>query len=277
MSVPVLERPLESRSDRELDQRIELTEPEEIDLESGRMSFLEHLDELRKRLIASIAGIAAGCVVGFIFVGRVFEFIMVPLQQMLPDGGKMITTAGPEYFMLHIKVGFVAGLLISAPWVLWQVWLFVAPGLYSREKRFAIPFVLAASVCFFSGAAFAHYIAFPTIWRFFVDFSTDDFVVFMPRVGDVFPLYVRILLSSGIVFQMPILVLALARMGVVTAGLMLRNFKYAVLIIAVLGALFSPGGDPTGQLVMGGPMVVLYVLSIGIAWIFQRRPEALST
>jgi sec-independent protein translocase protein TatC len=277
MPMPVLERSLESRSHRELDQRMELAAREEDDLESGRMSFLEHLDELRKRLIASIAGVAAGCAIGFIFVGRVFEFIMVPLQQMLPDGGKMITTAGPEYFMLYIKVGFVTGLLIAAPWVLWQVWLFVAPGLYAREKRFAIPFVLAASVCFFSGAAFAHYIAFPTIWRFFVDFSTDEFITFMPRVGDVFPLYVRILLSSGVVFQMPILVLALARMGVVTAGLMLRNFKYAVLIIAILGALFSPGGDPTGQLVMGGPMLVLYVLSIGIAWLFQRRPESVAT
>jgi sec-independent protein translocase protein TatC len=273
MSVQLIHPPSGSVPERGGDRRVELTDAGELSQGAGRMSFLEHLEELRKRLIASLAGLAAGCLVGFIIVRKVFEFIMVPLQQMLPDGGKMITTAGPEYFMLHIKVGFVAGLLVSAPWVLLQLWLFVAPGLYSHEKRYAMPFVVGASVCFFSGAAFAHYVAFPMIWQFFVDFGTDDFVVFMPKVGDVFSLYVRLLLMLGLVFQMPVLVLALARMGVVTAGWMLRHFKYAVLIIAVLGALLSPGGDPTGQFVMGAPMLVLYVVSIGIAWLFQRRPR----
>jgi len=271
MAVPTLEGPAGTESARALDRHIELTDPEELELEGGRMSFLEHLDELRKRLIASIIGIAAGCIVGFLLLTRVFHFIMVPLQQMLPDGGKMITTGPTEMFMLYIKVGFLLGLLIAAPWVLYQVWLFVAPGLYSHEKRFAIPFVLVASIFFFGGAAFAHYVAFPTVWRFFIDFGTDEFVVFMPKIGDVFALYAKILLGLGIVFQMPILVLALARMGLITAGFMIRNFKYALLIIAILGALISPGGDVVGQMVMGGPMLVLYVLSIGVAWVFQRR------
>lgn len=271
-SVPTLERPAEPSPTRYRDTpKIELTDPEELELESGRMSFLEHLDELRKRLIAMIIGIAAGCAVAFVFIERIFQFVMVPLQQMLPGGGKMITTAPTEYFMLHIKVGLVVGVVLSAPWVLYQVWLFVAPGLYSNEKRFAIPFVLGSSLCFFAGAAFAHYVAFRVVWRFFIDFGTDEFVLFMPRVGDVFSLYTKILLGLGIVFQMPVLVLALARMGLVTARFMIRNFKYALLIIAVLGAILSPGGDIVGQMVMGGPMVVLYILSIGIAWVFQKR------
>lgn len=271
--VPTLERP--PRPPDDLDRTIQLTDPDdELELGGGRMTFLEHLDELRKRLIAIIAGIFVGCIVSFSLLPRVFRFIMVPLQQMLPDGGRMITTAGPEYFMLHIKVGLLGGLIVAAPWVLFQVWLFVAPGLYSHEKRFAIPFVTAASVFFFGGAAFAHYVAFPVIWRFFIDFSSDEFVVFMPRIGDVFSLYMKVVLGLGIVFQMPVLVLALARMGLVTAGFLFRNLKYALLIIAILGAVLSPGGDIVGQLVMGGPMIVLYIFSIGIAWVFQKRRKA---
>jgi len=271
--VPTLERP--PRPPDELDHTIHLTDPDdELELGGGRMTFLEHLDELRKRLIGMIGGIFVGCIVSFSLLPRIFRFIMVPLQQMLPDGGKMITTAGPEYFMLHIKVGLLGGLVVAAPWLLFQVWLFVAPGLYSHEKRFAIPFVTGASVFFFGGAAFAHYVAFPVIWRFFIDFSSDEFVVFMPRIGDVLSLYMKIVLGLGIVFEMPVLVLALARMGLVTAGFLFRNFKYALLIIAILGAVLSPGGDIVGQLVMGGPMLVLYVFSIGVAWVFQKRRKA---
>ncbi len=271
--VPTLERP--PRPPDELDHTIHLTDPDdELELGGGRMTFLEHLDELRKRLIGMVGGILVGCIVSFSLLPRIFRFIMVPLQQMLPDGGKMITTAGPEYFMLHIKVGLLGGLVVAAPWLLFQVWLFVAPGLYSHEKRFAIPFVTGASVFFFGGAAFAHYVAFPVIWRFFIDFSSDEFVVFMPRIGDVLSLYMKIVLGLGIVFEMPVLVLALARMGLVTAGFLFRNIKYALLIIAILGAVLSPGGDIVGQLVMGGPMLVLYVFSIGVAWVFQKRRKA---
>ena len=271
--VPTLERSPTPAED--LDRTIHLTDPDdELELGGGRMTFLEHLDELRKRLIASLAGILIGCVVSFSLLPHLFRFIMLPLQQMLPAGGKMITTAGPEYFMLHIKVGLLGGLVVAAPWVLFQVWLFVAPGLYSHEKRFAIPFVAGASIFFFGGAAFAHYVAFPVIWRFFVDFSSDEFVVFMPRIGDVFSLYMKVVLGLGIVFQMPVLVLALARMGLVTAGFLFRNLKYALLIITILGAVLSPGGDIVGQLVMGGPMLVLYIFSIGVAWVFQKRRKA---
>ena len=139
---PTLER-REPQSDREDDDSlIELTDPQELELDAGRMSFLEHLDELRKRLIASIAGVAVGCVVSFIFNDRyIFPFIMLPMQQMLPEGNKLLATEASEAFMLWMKVGFLAGLLIAAPFVLYQVWLFVAPGLYSHEKRFAVPFV----------------------------------------------------------------------------------------------------------------------------------------
>jgi sec-independent protein translocase protein TatC len=192
------------------------------------------------------------------------------MEKMLPQGGTLITTEPAEYFMLWLKMGFFGGLLISMPFVLYQVWLFVAPGLYSHEKRFAIPFVAFASLFFFGGAAFSHYVAFPVTWGFFIKFN-PSFVQFMPKIGPAFALYVKMALACGAVFQMPILVFALARMGVVSAKFMLRNFKYAVLIIAVLGAVLSPGGDIASQMILSGPMLVLYILSIGVAWVFQKR------
>ena len=274
--VPTLERPEPSSAREDNDSLIELTDPDEIELEGGRMSFLEHLDELRKRLIASIIGIAVGCVLAFIFLDKyIFPFIMLPMQQMLPDGGKLITTEASEFFMLWLKTGFFAGLLIAMPFILYQVWLFVAPGLYSHEKRFAIPFVFFASVFFFGGALFSHYVAFPVTWGFFITFN-PSFVQFMPKIGPAFALYVKMMLACGGVFQMPVLVFALARMGVVSARFMLRNFKYATLIIAIAGAVLSPGGDIASQMILAGPMLVLYVISIGVAWAFQKRKPAAS-
>jgi sec-independent protein translocase protein TatC len=269
--VPTLERP-GSLSVRDDDTPlIELTDPDELELDGGRMSFLEHLDELRNRLIAGLIGIAVGCVIAFIFLDAyIFPFIMLPMQRMLPDGGKLITTEASEFFMLWMKTGFFAGLLVAMPFLLYQVWLFVAPGLYSHEKRFAIPFVFFASIFFFGGAAFSHYVAFPVTWGFFITFN-PSFVQFMPKIGPAFGLYVKMMLACGAVFQMPVLVFALARMGVVTAGFLLRHFKYAVLIIAILGAVLSPGGDIASQMILSGPMLVLYIISIGVAWVFQKK------
>jgi sec-independent protein translocase protein TatC len=272
MALPTLKKPAQPEPVRDFD-RIELTDADDQELEGGRMSFLEHLDELRKRLIAMIIGIAAGCIISFIFLDPIFYFITEPMKQMLPEQSRLITTEPTEFFMLWLKVGLLSGLLVAAPWVLYQVWLFVAPGLYSHEKRFAIPFVLFASIFFFSGAGFAHYIAFPVTWMFFIKFQ-GDFVMFLPKLGSAFSLYVKMLLGFGIIFQMPVLVFALARMGVVTGKFLLRNFKYATLIIFILGAVLSPGGDIASQLMMAGPMMILYLLSIGIAFVFQKKRPA---
>ena len=270
--VSSLERPPDSTAvSGDTKPRIELTDADDLELESGRMSFLEHLDELRKRLIASITGVVIGCVISFILLDRyIFPFILLPMQQMLPDGGKLISTEPTEWFMLWIKVGLLGGVLIAMPYILYQVWLFVAPGLYSHEKRFAIPFVLFASVFFFGGALFSHYMAFPVTWGFFIRFN-PSYVQFMPRIGPAFGLYVKMLLACGLVFQMPVLVFALARMGLVTGRFLLKNFKYATLIIVILGAVLSPGGDIASQMILAGPMMVLYIFSIGIAFAFQKR------
>ena len=250
--------------------RIELTDPAELEEPGAKMSFLEHLDELRKRLIYSVYSLIAGCAVAYLFIQRLFDFIMLPMRNMLPGGNKLIYTAGAEAFMLYLKIGFIAGIFFASPLILWQVWKFVAPGLYTHEKKFAIPFVLLSTIFFVLGGLFSHYVAFPWTWKFFISFSTD-YMVFMPKIDEAFSLYTKMLLGFGIIFEMPTLVFFLARMGVVTARMLLRYFKYAVLVIFIVAAVVSPGTDMMSQLIMAVPMLALYLISIVIAAIFGRK------
>jgi sec-independent protein translocase protein TatC len=248
-------------------------EPEDA---GGKMSFLEHLDELRQRLIVSIVAIIVGFLVAFLFIDHIFAFIMRPLQQVLPSGDRLIYTEATEAFMLQLKMAALAGVVLAAPIIMWQLWLFIAPGLYSREKRFALPFILFSSVFFVSGVAFSHYVVFPAAWRFFASFN-NDYLAFMPKVSEAFGLYAYMLLAFGVIFQMPTLVLALARMGVVTAGFLWRHTKYAVLAIFIISAVITPSSDVVNQSLMAVPMLALYLLSIGIAWIFGRKKTSGST
>lgn len=246
------------------------TEPDDDEEPGARMSFLEHLEELRRRLVVSIVSVVVGFVVAFAFIGRIFEFIMRPLQQVLPEGGHLIYTEPAEAFLLYMKVAALAGLVLAMPVILAQLWLFIAPGLYAKEKKLAIPFVLFATGFFLCGALFSHFVVFPWAWTFFASFTTD-YMEFMPRIGPVFSLYVKMLLALGLVFEMPTLVFFLARIGLVTPGFLIRNIKYAVLAIFVIAAVVTPGPDVVSQALLAGPMLALYGLSILIAWIFQKR------
>jgi sec-independent protein translocase protein TatC len=245
----------------------------ELDQSGSKMSFLEHLDELRKRLIYIVYSLLVGCVIAYIFIQKIFDFIMRPLQEMLPKGGMLMFTSGAEPFMLYIKIGFLAGIFIASPLIIWQVWKFIAPGLYTHEKKFAIPFVVLSTVFFVTGGLFSHYVAFPWTWKFFISFTTD-YMVFMPKIDEAFSLYTKMLLGFGIIFEMPTLVFFLARMGVVSAGFLLKYFKYAVLIIAIVAAVVSPGTDAMSMLVMAIPMLGLYIISIFIAFIFAKKKTA---
>lgn len=246
-----------------------LTDADPFDDSSSRMSFLEHLDELRKRLIASVYALIGGCVLAFFFVDRIQRFIFVPLHDAL-GGKQFMYTAGFEPFMLMMKTGALAGLMIASPIIIYQLWLFIAPGLYSHEKKFAIPFVLFSTIFFLLGAAFSHYIAFQWTWEFFKSWE-NDFMEFRPSIGEAFSLYVKMLLAFALIFQMPTVVFFLAKMGVVTAGFLAKNTKYAVLIIFIIAAIISPGTDVVSQALMAGPMLGLYGISIVIAWIFAKK------
>jgi sec-independent protein translocase protein TatC len=256
-------------------QRSEDPEPDwdDHDLEpdeGGKMSFLEHLDELRKRIIWALVALVTGFLIACFFLDQLWDFVIGPMQRMLPPGQELIYTEPTEALMLYLKIALIAGLLIASPAVMSQVWLFVAPGLYTHEKKLAIPFVLLSSVCFVAGAAFAHYIVFPLTWQFFASFSNDT-VTYMPRIEPSFALYMKLVIIFALIFQMPTLVLFLARMGVITARFLIRNMKYAILIMFIVGAVLSPGTDPIGQAAMAGPMFVLYLISIALAWIFGKK------
>src|SRR5215470_15508405 len=200
---------------------------------SGKMSFLEHLDELRKRIVNSCIAIAVGVVLTFAFIDKIFNFLLAPTRKALPPGVKLIYTQPGEAFSLYVTVALIAGVVVAAPFIMFQVWMFIAPGLYSNEKRMAIPFVLFTTIGFLLGAAFNHYVAFPFMMVFFASFNNAD-LAFMPKLDDVFGLYSKMLLGMGVVFQMPTVVYFLARLKLVTARFLLAQFKYAFLIIFIV-------------------------------------------
>lgn len=252
-------------------------ESEELDATGAKMTFLEHLDELRKRLVISVSAVGVGCLIAFTFVNSIYAFVMHPLSALLPKGSHFIFTEPMEAFLLKMKMALIVGIMIAMPVTLWQVWLFIAPGLYTKEKKLAIPFIVLATAGFVGGAAFSHYILFPWMWQFFGSFA-DDELTFLPKIDPVFSLYMKMLLGMGLVFQMPALVYPLARMGVVTARFLARHFKYAVLIIFIASAIITPSGDPMTQTLMAAPMIGLYLISIVIAFVFgkkrRRAPDA---
>jgi len=252
----------------------------------GKMSFLDHLDELRRRIVWSLVALIVGFLICITFLesyefhafGRtvttpgIFEFIMGPMREALGPDTRLQFIEPTEPLMLRLKMAALAGLLLSSPFIMWQVWLFIAPGLYANEKKLAIPFVALSSIGFIGGTAFAHYVVFGVVFGFFAGFS-NDITVYVPQASLAFGFYVKLLLVFGLVFQMPTVVLVLARIGLVTAGFLWRNIKYAVLIMFILGAVLSPGTDPIGQALLAGPMVGLYIISIGLAWLFGKKKK----
>jgi sec-independent protein translocase protein TatC len=246
------------------------TDPEEP--AEGRMTFLEHLDELRKRITHAVVALLIGFLISFAFIDRIFAFVYARLAADVP-GHKLIYTEPGEAFFIYLKIALLSGLLLSAAPIMWQVWKFIAPGLYANEKKFALPFVFFASALFISGAAFSHYILFPFAWKFFAGFS-NDFLEFMPRVEPIFSLYVKLMIAMGLVFQLPMLIFVLARFGIVTARFLVKNFKFAVLIFFIVSAIVTPDGSFVPQVIMAGSMTALYTVSIGVAWIFGKKRAA---
>ena len=236
----------------------------------GGLSFLGHLDELRKRLVRACIAIAAGALVAFFFIDRIVAFVFAPMRKALPPGAKLIYTAPGEAFGLYVNIALITGVVVASPFVMYQVWRFLAPALYSNEKRFAVPFVLLSTAGLVGGALFSHYVVFPSMIAFFGIYNSPD-LQFMPRVADSFDLYTKMLLGMALVFQMPTLIFFLAKMRLVTARFLFVNIKYAILIIFIVAAVLTPGGDPWNQTVFAAPMVVLYLLGIAIAWAVAPR------
>jgi sec-independent protein translocase protein TatC len=251
-------------------EAFELPPDEDDDSPGAKMSFLEHLDELRKRIVNSCIAIGVCLIVSFAFINRIVNFLLGPTRKVLPLDVKMIYTQPGEAFGMYITISMIAAAVIASPYVMYQVWMFIAPGLYAKEKRMAIPFVFFTTVGFLAGAAFNHYVAFPFMMSFFASFNGID-LKFMPRLEDVFGLYTKMLLGMGAVFQMPTVIYFLAKMGLVTGPLLWKYGKYAILIAYIVAAVITPTADPVNQTIFAAPMIFLYFLSILIAFIVNPR------
>ena len=250
-----------------LARRGDLDGPHDSDAEGGiGLSVLKHLDELRRRILYAAAGIAVGMVIAFGFITTIFDFVFRPIRDVLPAGSKLIYTEPGEAFSVYVQIALIAGVVLAAPFVMYQVWCLVAPVLSLQHKKFVLPFVLLTTLGFVSGALFNHYVVFRWMIKFFASFSSFN-LTFMPRLDDVFGLYAKMLFGMGLVFQMPALVYFLAKLGLVSARFLLKHIKYAVLVIFVLAAVMTPTGDMTTQTLFALPMVGLYLISIAIAWL----------
>src|SRR6187397_1191916 len=217
------------------------------------MTFLEHLEELRVRLIRSLVVLVVGFGAAWGYHQEIFHFLTEPLRKAYP-GVKFITTGPSEALILYMKMAFFVGIFLVAPYLLYQVWAFVAPGLYAHEKRYAVPFIVAGTLFFLGGAAFGHYVLFPTTFGFLVQFGGTD-MQFLPKVDEYYTFYSWFLLGLGLVFQTPVIIFVLARIGLVTPGFLLRHFKYAVLISFIAAAIITPTPDVMSQTMLALPML----------------------
>jgi sec-independent protein translocase protein TatC len=238
-----------------------------------KMSFLEHLDELRQRLVHGLAALVVGTLVCWVFRDQIFHFFTEPLRASHAEV-KFIFTGLSEALMLKLKMAFFVGIFVASPYLLYQVWAFVAPGLYPHEKAYAIPFIGAGTLFFFLGAAFGHFFLFPITFKFLVEFGGQD-MQFLPRVDQYFGFYSWFLLGLGVVFQLPVVIFVLSRIGLVTPAFLLRQFRWAVLGAFVISAVITPTPDMVTQTMLALPMLALYLLGVGVAFLFgrpRRRP-----
>lgn len=240
--------------------------------EELKMPFTEHLQDLRKRLIVSVIAIFIGFVICYMFKEKIFELLIRPWIQALPKGqmGKLIYTAPHEAFFTYLKVSFIAGTGLAIPVILYQLWLFIAPGLYANEKRFFLPAVLASTVFFLGGALFGYFIVFPFGFQFFASFASE-FISPMISTKEFLSFSVRMLLAFGFVFELPIFCFLLAKIGLITADSLKRKRKIAIVMIFVVAAAITPSPDVMSQLLMAGPLLVLYELSVWIVYFSGHR------
>lgn len=233
------------------------------------VSILERLDDFRKRIVHSLLAIAVGMLIGFAFINPIVQFLLAPTRRALPEGSRLIYTQPGEAFSLYIWVAIIVGVVFAMPFIMYQVWRMISPLAPPSVRKFAVPFVGMSTIGFVGGALFNHYVVFPYLMKFFASFNTAD-LIFRPRLEDVFDLYTKMLLGMGAVFQMPTVVFFLAKMGLVTARFLWRNTRYAILVIFALAAVITPTGDMITQAIFAAPMILLYLLSIFIAWAFGK-------
>jgi sec-independent protein translocase protein TatC len=236
------------------------------------MSLLEHLEELRFRIVRALIAVTVAFGFSWVFVERIADFLAQPIYAALPEGTRLTFLGVSDPFIIYVKVAALTAVFIASPMVLYQVWRFVAPGLYQKERRRALPFILAGTFFFLSGGAFAYYVAFP----FAVDFLIGMGAAFQPMitVEKYFRFLLYVILGLGLMFELPIIIFLLAQMGVVTPRFLIRHFRWAVLLIFVAAALVTPTPDVVNLCLFALPTILLYLLGVGAAaLVVKKKPE----
>jgi sec-independent protein translocase protein TatC len=237
--------------------------------EDEKIPFTSHLDELRKRLIVCFIAVGAGFVLSYAFKEKLFDILAHPLVRVMKEGDTLIFTGLPEAFFTYLKVSFLSGLMIASPVVIYEFWMFVAPGLYKHERRMMAPIVALSSLFFVGGALFGYFLVFPWGFRFFLGFATET-IRPMPSMREYLGFSAKLLLAFGLVFELPLVITFLAHLGIVSVGFLTKNRKYAVLLIFTLAAILTPP-DVVTQIMMAVPLMALYELAIIGARIFGRK------
>ena len=236
-----------------------------------KMTFLEHLEELRQRLVRALVYLALGTLVCWFFREQIFHFLTDPMRK----GGlkeAFIFTAPTEAFMLYMKMAFFVGIFVASPFVLSEIWAFISPGLYKHEKTWAIPFIGMGSFFFILGALFGHYFLFPVTLGFLAGFGGPD-MRFLPKIDEYWSFYSWFLLGLGLVFQIPVIIFVLARIGLVTPKFLLKGWKFAVLGSFIVAAFVTPTPDVVNQTALALPMIGLYLFGVLVAWLFGKKRQ----
>jgi sec-independent protein translocase protein TatC len=240
----------------------------------ARMPLTAHLEELRWRIVRTLGAIAVAFFVCYWFADLLFAFVIHPLRAVSPEQSIVIGTGVTEAFFTKLKVSFIAAIFVSCPVIFFQAWRFVAPGLYESEKRLAVPFAVAASAFFVLGGAFCYTLVFPVGFRFFLDEYGSIGVAPQIRITEYLSFATRMLLAFGVTFELPVVTFFLARIGLVTHRHLIGWGRYAIVVIFIVAAVLTPGPDVASQLLMATPLLVLYALSIGIAFLVARPAAA---
>jgi len=243
----------------------------------AKMPLTEHLEELRWRIIRALLAICIGGIGCYSVSDFLFEILIRPLAAFRSDSVQIIGTGVTEAFFTKLKVSAIGGIFVASPVIFYQSWRFIAPGLYEHEKRYVIPFVISATFFFIFGAVFCYEAVFPVSYAFFLDQYKTIGISPAIRISEYLSFTARMLLAFGVTFELPVITFFLARLGAVTHRTMIGYLRYAILIIFIVAAVLTPGPDVASQLLLAAPLLVLYGLSIGVAYAFGRAPTPEST
>lgn len=237
------------------------------------MSFLDHLTELRMRLLWSLLAVAILFVPAYYFSNELFDFLMKPLIENLPEGSSLIFTRPAEGFTTYLKVSFFAAVFMAVPFILYQAWKFIGPALYKEEKQIVVPFIFFGSLFFAAGAAFCYYVASPPAFKFLLNEYSSEYVKAFPTIREALSFLMALIFGFGLVFEFPLIIFILARVGVVTSSWLRKQRKYAIIISAMIAAILTPTTDAISMMLMFVPIVVFYELGILVAWIFGKKKK----